>query len=61
LNYVGLIFALGLAGLGILLADRFASWNKMQTCVTAGRKNCGDQPPPIESNATIWVPSRRAP
>ena len=63
MNYVGLIFALALGAAGILLANWFADWNKAQTCVTSGRRDCVRQlAEPVETAPTIWVPApRRAP
>jgi len=38
------LFLIALVGLMVWVADRFIEFDKLQRCVTAGHRDCGQQP-----------------
>jgi hypothetical protein len=47
-KYIAIIVFVVAAILGSQLLFKFVEWNRLQSCVTAGRSNCGGKPIPLD-------------
>jgi hypothetical protein len=47
-KYLAIIGVIAAALLGSQLLFEFHEWNKLQNCATAGGRNCGGRPVPLD-------------